>query len=139
MHNQTSADYYFNKRWGVNMGLDIGSGNSYRNSGYPNYYSYIDDVKFRQVKFGVVRRFWVGKFFGEPFFGLAYGIQPSNLFVNGDKTTNSGVDVTGGLEIQGGIEYNITKKWALRFAYSVNNTDYITSLGLRYSFFYEEK
>ncbi len=143
IHNVTSCDYYFNRKWGVNVGLDAGSGTmqSYYSTGWPDYNTYYtnEDFKFRQLKFGVARRFFVSKFFAEPFFGLGYIIEPRNLIYDGDKRVNNGVYVTGGLEIRSGIEYNITKKWAIRTMLSLSNTDLSSSVGVRYSFSYKEK
>ncbi len=142
-HSQTSVDYYLNRKYGFNLGLDIGTGSivSYYYTGYPFYNSYTQtrDLRYAQLKIGGVRRFFVGKSFIEPIVGVAYCFGPRNLYLDGEKVTNSGVLITNGIELQFATEYNITKKWAVRFQYSINNTDYLSSLGLRYSFFYDEK
>jgi hypothetical protein len=142
-HSQGSFDYYLNKKYGVNLGLDFGSGTliNYYSTGYPNYntYSYTSDLRYTQFKVGGVRRFFVGRSFIEPVIGLAYCFGPRNLRVGGEKESNNGVLISNGIELQIATEYNITKKLAVRFQYSINNTDYVSSMGLRYSFFYKDK
>lgn len=142
-HSQTSVDYYLNRKYGFSLGLDVGTGTvvSYYSTGYPFYNSYTqtEDLRYTQMKVGGVRRFFVGKSFIEPIVGVAYCFGPRNLNLDGEKVPNSGVLISNGIELQFATEYNITKKWAVRFQYSVSNTDYSSSLGLRYSFFYNEK
>jgi hypothetical protein len=143
-HAQTTFDYYLNKKYGVNLGLDFGFGEVRRYStggGAGMIDAWVNSTLFyKQLKLGAVRRFFVGKSFIEPIVGVAYCIEPTNIKLGGaEKVSNDGTLITGGIELQFAAEYNITKKWALRLQSSANNTDASFSFGIRYSFFYNEK
>lgn len=142
-HTQTSIDYYLNKKYGFNLGLDFGFGEvrEYRTGGGPGMIdAWVNSsLSYKQLKLGAVRRFFVGKSFVEPIVGIAYCFGPANLDLGGVKVSNDGTLITNGIELQFAAEYNITKKFAFRLQSSANNTDATLYFGIRYSFFYNEK
>ncbi len=142
-HAQTTFDYYLNKKYGFNLGLDFGFGEirQYRTGGGSGMIdTWVNSSLFyKQLKLGAVRRFFVGKSFVEPIVGIAYCFGPANINLGGEKISNDGTLIVNGIELQFAAEYNITKKWAFRLQSSASNTDASISFGIRYSFFYNEK
>ena len=122
----------------MDLGVDFTSG-SFKNGSGSYYYPYAyDEVSLKQWKIGAVRRFLVGKWYVEPIIGFGYAFYPGQILVNGVEK-KSHPSVGSGLEIITALEYNITKKWALRLQTCANNTDASFTAGIRYSFFYNEK
>lgn len=136
---QTNVDFYLNKKWGATFGFNLGSYQDPYTTGY-------NLAAYKQMELGVLRRYKLGKSTIEPFYSVCAKIKPRKYTLDGREFENFGdYWLTGGLELEGGFELNITKKLATRYCVGVMvsnatvNTGVYYGAGFRYSFFYNEK